>query len=456
MALRDDLVRLGLPDYMAQELGNCAALSADNFGGIKGYSTATGVVPINPYGSGGFTTILLGDSITANGAQTQPTFASFDDRCFFEWANMLSGHNWRVLRNAGIAGQTSLQILARVQSDVIAYGPSACDVMAGTNDFTNGIPASQTIANLAQIYSQLRSAGIYVRAWAITPRPALSAAFQASILTINKWIKEFCAAEPGCEFLDAFAALVSPSSTTQAMIATYTDGALHPYNAGAFAIGQALAPQFSRWPLIASLYPSSASDDLSVNNAAPNVSANPLMLGSGGTFTGAGSAGGSGTVPSQWTVVIPSGWTVVASTPARADGFGNDLQVVITATGAGTLNLQSLWQSWSGTNAGGLALGDSYSVVGEYNMTSPVNVGQLSLGMTSNGQPTNSPVNLGGNMQPLPQAATTQKYSIVTPVVTISSGSTYLLQGTIKFTAAGSATIRLGRAAAYRYPAQQV
>ena len=32
MALRDDLVRLGLPDYMAQELGNCTTLTTDSAG----------------------------------------------------------------------------------------------------------------------------------------------------------------------------------------------------------------------------------------------------------------------------------------------------------------------------------------------------------------------------------------------------------------------------------------
>ena len=111
-----------------------ATLVTDSAGNAKSFATNTGAVPFNTYGAGGFTTILLGDSIMANGCNpiapvnTGPAtgaFRIFDDRCWFEWANILSGHVWSVIRNAGIGGQTSAQILARVQSDVIAYAPYA-------------------------------------------------------------------------------------------------------------------------------------------------------------------------------------------------------------------------------------------------------------------------------------------------------------------------------------------
>jgi hypothetical protein len=80
--------------------------------------------------------------------------------------------NWPMLldcpnvANFGVAGQTSAQILARVDQ-VIAAKPKAAFIMAGTND--GATPPSVTIRNLADTKAALMRAGIY--AIVINPPP---------------------------------------------------------------------------------------------------------------------------------------------------------------------------------------------------------------------------------------------------------------------------------------------
>jgi hypothetical protein len=87
-----------------------------------------------------------------------------------------------------------------------------------------------------------------------------------------------------------------------------------------------------------------ALDTYGVIATSKNIIDNPLMTGSGGAVltnvTGTVPTGGSGALSGT----TPSG---VSSTPARADGFGNDWQVVYTPAAADN----ALRMSFSGLNA---------------------------------------------------------------------------------------------------------
>lgn len=87
------------------------------------------------------TWICFGDSITEGNGPIPGYFAL---------ASVLSGQQLRLVRNAGIGGNTTAQMLARVQADVVAYAPAYCIVLGGTND--SSVAVSVTQANLTAIY----------------------------------------------------------------------------------------------------------------------------------------------------------------------------------------------------------------------------------------------------------------------------------------------------------------
>ncbi|MDO6415064.1 GDSL-type esterase/lipase family protein [Sphingomonas sp. BIUV-7] len=92
--------------------------------------------------------VFLGDSITEQWLQYDPGFFRGQKR-----------------RNAGIGGQTSRDMLARFDADVIAWRPRVVHIMAGTNDLWHGDPgpeATTAIANIAEMARRAQAAGIAV------------------------------------------------------------------------------------------------------------------------------------------------------------------------------------------------------------------------------------------------------------------------------------------------------
>lgn len=108
-------------------------------------------------------TIAIGDSICIGGGTSNNGLQQFGS----SYANLLcmtSGGHLRLQRNAGIFGQTSSQILARIDSDVIAYAPDVCLLNAGTNDIAAGYSTdadyAATMNNIEQMVRKLLRAGI--------------------------------------------------------------------------------------------------------------------------------------------------------------------------------------------------------------------------------------------------------------------------------------------------------
>lgn len=384
------------------------------------------------------TAVLFGDSITANNNASP---IKTQDIGYFTWGNALSGMRFNVLNNAGIAGNTTTQMLARIATDVLAYKPKICTVMGGTND-TDTDPVV-VVPNLRSIYQTLTAAGIYVVALAVLPRPTGSTAQKQNILLVNRWIADYWASKSGGEFVDAFAAVVDPTSTTQAATSNALSDNVHPSNLGAYWIGKKISPVLQRFSSNSALV-SSAYDDAYVNTASLVKSKNPMMLGSGGVayapFTGAAATGFSVSASGS-----PSG---TASVVARADGMGNDQVVTITSTAN---NDKCIINPLILFGAGGLAVGDQFYVEFEVSIVSPVALKSVEAYMLAQGDNSGNsaaftPVGASGN---LPEAAT---FTMRTPVATIPAGSTApALTIAFTFSGAGSATIKIGRLAVRKY-----
>lgn len=118
--------------------------------------------------------------------------------------------------NRGISGQTTSQMLVRMWPDVIRLKPAAMVILAGTNDVSKntGPQTLQMITDNYQAMAELAKAhGIKVIFATVRPvsdytsRPQTARRPPADILKLNKWIKEYAAAN-GLGIADYYAATV--------------------------------------------------------------------------------------------------------------------------------------------------------------------------------------------------------------------------------------------------------
>lgn len=197
---------------------------------------------------------VLGDSITSGG-DTTGLFWS-------EMVPMLTKGRARRVVVAGIAGNTTAQMLARIQADVIAYAPNVCLVMGGTNDAT----AANAISNLPLIYARLRAANIEPIACTITPSNSDPG---GKVKAINAWIQSYCGRNR-IQVLDMHAQVVD--ATNSQYLTGYASDAVHPTNKGHRVMAEYAAPLVAdRLPLWMPYLSTSAPDT-------GNLQANPLML----------------------------------------------------------------------------------------------------------------------------------------------------------------------------------
>lgn len=184
------------------------------------------------------TLVALGDSLTEQGGLVDPALSVMWSRATsakapWSWALVLTNQRFKFLKNRGVAGQTTDQILARVPA-VIADAPEYCHVLAGTNDLPS-VPAATIIANLASIYDALTGAGIHIIAGTIYPRTGID---KARLATVNQWIREQGQTRRGFTVVDYYACL---SESTGEMPPAYTTDGIHLTNSGGKAVGLALA-----------------------------------------------------------------------------------------------------------------------------------------------------------------------------------------------------------------------
>ena len=187
----------------------------------------------------GNTCVILGDSLTGQNlligaiavsgelsAYNPPAsyVSATNDKGYMSWLQVLSGNAFVPLFNAGVSGNRSDQILARVSS-VTAYSPKWVFELSGTNDVSqlvafyggNGTLAeTTTIANRKAIWAQLIAAGSRVVAMSI-PIPSSASAWTAAqiglVCRINRQLKDYCQ-QNGIFWVDITAATTDVANTT--------------------------------------------------------------------------------------------------------------------------------------------------------------------------------------------------------------------------------------------------
>ena len=155
--------------------------------------------------------------------------------------------------NRGISGQTTPQMLIRFRPDVIALGPEAVVILAGTNDIA-GNTGPSTLAmienNLSSMAELAHSHGIRVVLASLLPvsdyghnrdgKPINQTTRRPpdQILALNDWIKKY-AASGGMTYLDYYSAMVDDKGMLKQDL---SDDGLHP-NAKGYAVMMPVAQQ---------------------------------------------------------------------------------------------------------------------------------------------------------------------------------------------------------------------
>lgn len=208
---------------------------------------------------------FLGDSITQaswqNSTQTQGS-------SFPLYAQMLSAGRILTVRNAGISGERSDQMLARFDSDVTPYKPNAVVVMAGRNDINQSVGLATFQANMLAIFSKIRAIGA-IPVIGLIP-PVNTPADKPTTVKWNTWLRYYAAAS-GIIVLDFYTLLVDPATGSYA--AAYNTDGTHPSHSGYVAMGQLCADKLA--PLLPAWGPPLAVDN---GNTAQLYSSNPVLL----------------------------------------------------------------------------------------------------------------------------------------------------------------------------------
>jgi lysophospholipase L1-like esterase len=204
------------PPPLPPQLRQAATLIND-FGNTRRFAAENAAT--KPPAPGEQRVVFMGDSITDNLHNTQRFGPFFPGKPYL---------------NRGIGGQVTGQMLLRFYPDVIALHPKAVIIFGGTNDIGGNIgpvPMETIENNLAAMADMARANGIKVILASVTPvcdlpgkPPMTTGRPPESILTLNKWIKDY-AAKNNFVYLDYFSATVDDKGFLKADI---TEDGLHP------------------------------------------------------------------------------------------------------------------------------------------------------------------------------------------------------------------------------------
>lgn len=285
------------------------------------------------------TIALLGDSFTDMSEDTTGVNSYRSSRGFLTWAMQRLGQRLQIVAapgtvNGGITGQTTTQILARVQQDVIDLKPGYAHVLAGTNDMITGVTFSTIQANLTAIYDAIQNAGIRLIAGTIAPYSGATTTQLVTIERINNFIRSQALTRPGMIVADYHTALAGADGNWRTTGTTaYTGDGTHASTGGAMRMGKVLAEALTPHVPAVNILPTSNVD--AIGNAGsfnqPNLLTNPM-------FTGT-----AGTVGTQATGQVADSWVI--STYTASDLTGVTASKVTRTDGkAGT------WQQFALTN----------------------------------------------------------------------------------------------------------
>lgn len=183
---------------------------------------AGGGVPASPDSPASI--VAIGDSITA-GAYSALGYPS-----------LLPVFIAATITNKGVSGDTTAQMLARFQADVVSAAPAMALILGGTNDVQNGTPTATTMVNLEAMVSQAQAAHIEPVLVAPLPRSNVS---HPQLVALRSGIVQWAAAH-GVRYVDPWYVFQDPGNPGS-MRANLTSDGVHPNARGAWRLDKCVA-----------------------------------------------------------------------------------------------------------------------------------------------------------------------------------------------------------------------
>lgn len=281
-------------------------------------------------------TVFLGDSITIGSTDTSGSGIQNQGSAWPTHMVMASQGRMRLIRNAGISGNTSAQMLARFDTDVTPWKPEVVVVVAGTNDVGADPAFANWQANMQAIVAKIRAIGAVPILGAIYPNGEASPANRAQIGELwNSWLREYCRVQR--IRLIPFDRLSDPA--TGGWPSSYVSGdQTHPVAGGA----QGVVGQFA-WDSVARHYADPVITQASFNGA--DALTNGFMTTLGSPLTAPTISASTSTSSGS---LAAGAYSYKVSTLAVAGETTPSAAVSATLTAAGTITL-----SWTaGPNRG--------------------------------------------------------------------------------------------------------
>lgn len=290
----------------------------------------------------------------------------------YAWANYFLGHPFRFIANAGVPGNTTTQMLARLAA-VLALPSDIIAVQGGANDYTDGVTAGRTgaqqaaitIANLTSIYDGILAAGKILMVVTTHSRSTMNTADGKAFLSLmNRFILDYARAHPGVLYADTCSAITDPATGIPYNPVTtgvfHTSDGTHPNAFGAMTQGRRIANALA--PIATATNPFSPGG----NTDPYNFSRNASMTGTSGTIAN----GVTGTAATQTTINTSSGTAVAAASKvARTDGEPGEWQRVVIGPANTAPLLISTSILWDATGANGIKPGDKVLIAVECRTT---------------------------------------------------------------------------------------
>ena len=178
--------------------------------------------------------VFVGDSITEGWHMVQTDFRGLDVP----------------VANRGIGGDTTPNLVYRLQDDILSLHPRALVILIGTNDLGENTSPGQIASNEKEMLARIRAEYPTIPiAWCLVMPRGDNQDYVARIHELNDRIKAFAATDPHVTICDTFTPLARADGTANPRY--FVPDLLHLNSEGYGAWRHALLPILESWHLSA-------------------------------------------------------------------------------------------------------------------------------------------------------------------------------------------------------------